>query len=255
MALGQLGSMHRNYFGIKGSDPRIARNGMQRKNGTPGVPGMGSGIPPLSGNTLNMNASPGIPGISSSINDTFSRLGTNRGVAGLESGFRNYFGQQQSTSQQPFSIGSTPDVKPGIPGAAIGGLAAGGVGSVLDAFGSKHDPNKFIGKFNTAEEQSIAAEAVEGQRKTENVLKGIGSTALTVGSAFGPVGLAIGGGIKLVTSALDKLGVGRNRKAEREAEQRIAELRRQGQLREIACLLYTSPSPRDRQKSRMPSSA
>ena len=26
-------------------------------------------------------------------------------------------------------------------------------------------------------------------------------------------------------------------------------------LRELSCLLYTSPSPRDRQKSRMPSSA
>ena len=28
-----------------------------------------------------------------------------------------------------------------------------------------------------------------------------------------------------------------------------------GNLKGIACLLYTSPSPRDRQKSRMPSSA
>ena len=35
---------------------------------------------------------------------------------------------------------------------------------------------------------------------------------------------------------------------------RNAAVQRQG-LRDSACLLYTSPSPRDRQKSRMPSSA
>src|SRR5674476_1035939 len=32
-------------------------------------------------------------------------------------------------------------------------------------------------------------------------------------------------------------------------------VRTPGQLGELTCLLYTSPSPRDRQKSRMPSSA
>ena len=39
-------------------------------------------------------------------------------------------------------------------------------------------------------------------------------------------------------------------------ENRLAELDIQHLIEELeACLLYTSPSPRDRQKSRMPSSA
>ena len=45
-----------------------------------------------------------------------------------------------------------------------------------------------------------------------------------------------------------------NAQAER-VEQAISEIKTQIDKRPATCLLYTSPSPRDRQKSRMPSSA
>ena len=43
----------------------------------------------------------------------------------------------------------------------------------------------------------------------------------------------------------------------KQAEEEIIELKdfNEGIVQNITCLLYTSPSPRDRQKSRMPSSA
>ena len=54
----------------------------------------------------------------------------------------------------------------------------------------------------------------------------------------------------------DAFRYGLGLEAEVSGENRLSELLENGELNEAClCLLYTSPSPRDRQKSRMPSSA
>ena len=69
-------------------------------------------------------------------------------------------------------------------------------------------------------------------------------------------GLAIGVG----TATMSFVQAGKQKRmmedAERAAQQAMAEVEKELTKNEYeACLLYTSPSPRDRQKSRMPSSA
>ena len=52
-----------------------------------------------------------------------------------------------------------------------------------------------------------------------------------------------------IVQASDKL------KGEPGSKVKLKIYRDSGEIKELTCLLYTSPSPRDRQKSRMPSSA
>ena len=56
------------------------------------------------------------------------------------------------------------------------------------------------------------------------------------------------------STLLRKCACGGNKQSDDEKKRKSALLQRKGQ-RPITCLLYTSPSPRDRTRSRMPSSA
>ena len=63
--------------------------------------------------------------------------------------------------------------------------------------------------------------------------------------------------MKLAEKTLKKIGVSFETKiiSAHRTPQRMYEYAAKVEQNNIACLLYTSPSPRDRQKSRMPSSA
>ena len=267
--------MHRNYFGIKGSDPRIARNGMQRKNGMPGVP-----IRQFAKSVLDPTSyqsqfnTTGMSGVGSSIIDgpgSYSPIPASppsggvmqekmSGAIGLGLGAQSRIGslplslQQKSiaspstiedpfTNKKPILSGAIRETGPGVDirtsrepslGAQLAGAGAGALSNVLEAFPGKANSERFIGNYSNLKEQNIAREAIEGQRRAEDTARTVTNIAATGLSIIPGIGPILGGATKLLGTGLIKLGVFRNKDKEREAEARIAALRQENTLREIA---------------------
>ena len=59
----------------------------------------------------------------------------------------------------------------------------------------------------------------------------------------------------MIKEVLNKMGIIRKGKASAGVEKAPVATPKQAKVQNKACLLYTSPSPRDRTRSRMPSSA
>ena len=104
----------------------------------------------------------------------------------------------------------------------------------MEAFPGKANPERFIGNYSNLKEQNIAREAVEGQRRAEDTARTVTNIAATGLSIIPGIGPILGGATKLLGTGLIKLGVFRNKDKEREAEARIAALRQENTLREIA---------------------